>query len=60
VGDARSEAVHRLPCLSPLSNLHADLSPWKLKKVITPAFSILTHAADELFSVPQASAPRIG
>jgi hypothetical protein len=27
VGDARSEAVHRLPCLSPLSNLHADLSP---------------------------------
>jgi hypothetical protein len=27
VGDARSEAVHRLPCLSPLSNLHVDLSP---------------------------------
>ena len=30
VEDFRSEAVHRLPCLSPLSNLHADLSPWKL------------------------------
>jgi hypothetical protein len=27
VEDFRSEAVHRLPCLSPLSNLHADLSP---------------------------------
>jgi hypothetical protein len=28
--DPRSEAVHRLPCLSPLSNVHADLSPSKL------------------------------
>ena len=27
VEDFRSEAVHRLPCLSPLSNVHADLSP---------------------------------
>jgi hypothetical protein len=28
--DPRSKAVHRLPCLSPLSNLHDDFSPWKL------------------------------
>ena len=27
VEDFKSEAVHRLPCLSPLSNVHADLSP---------------------------------
>jgi hypothetical protein len=25
--DPRSKAVHRLPCLSPLSNLHDDLTP---------------------------------
>ena len=30
VEDFRSEAVHRLPCLSPLSNVHTDLSPCKL------------------------------
>ena len=28
VEDIVSEAIHRLPCLSPLSNVHADLSPW--------------------------------
>lgn len=27
VEDPRSEAVHRLPCLSSLSSVHADLSP---------------------------------
>ena len=26
----KSEAVQRLPCLSPLSNVHVELSPWKL------------------------------
>ena len=60
VEDPWPEAVHRLPCLSPLSNLHADVSPWELKKVTTPVFSTLTHAADELFAVPQTSAPPIG
>lgn len=28
VEDIVSVAIHRLPCLSPLSNVHADLSPW--------------------------------
>jgi hypothetical protein len=30
VEDFKSEAVHRLPCLSPLSSVHVELSPWKL------------------------------
>jgi hypothetical protein len=47
--DPRFEAVHRLPYLSPLSNVHADLSPRKLKNLTTLDFSTLTHAADELF-----------
>jgi hypothetical protein len=28
VEDPKSEALHRLPSLSPLSSLQADLSPW--------------------------------
>lgn len=28
VEDPESEALHRLPILSPLFNVHADLSPW--------------------------------
>jgi hypothetical protein len=28
VEDPESEALHRLPCLSPLSNVHDDVSPW--------------------------------
>ena len=48
------EALHWLPTLSPLSSVHADLSPFWLKKVTIPLSFTTIHAAGWPYSVPQA------